>query len=67
MTKLEYLKEEYINLKKDVYDNLVGNLYPAIVYYSLMQIREQYVKNGGSVFDLPVAIPPDKTGRVQFY
>lgn len=67
MNKLNYLKEEYINLKKDVYDNLIGSLYPSIVYDALVKIREEYVKNGGSVFDLPVAIPPDEIGRVRFY
>ena len=62
MYKLELLKEEYINLKKDVYDNLVGNLYPSIVYNSLMLIRKEYVELGGNAWDLPSTKPPYADG-----
>lgn len=62
MNKLEYLKEKFINLKKDVYDNLVGNLYPSIVYDSLMKMREEYVENGGSIHDLPFVPAPNFEG-----
>ena len=62
MDKLQYLKEEYTNLKKDVYDNLVGNRYPAIVYDTLMQIRKEYVQLGGKEWDLPHVNSPDDLG-----
>lgn len=62
MNKLEYLKEEIINLKKDVYDNLVGNLYPSIVYNSLMKMYEEYVDLGGSINDLPFVPAPNFEG-----
>jgi hypothetical protein len=65
MNKLDYLKEEYVNLKKDVYENLVGTVYPSIVYDAILKVRDEYIKNGGSEYDLPVVLAPDEYGRAR--
>lgn len=58
MTKLELLKKEFIDLRDDVYRELIGNLYPSTVYKSLMEIRREYIAEGGNSHDLPYTPAP---------
>ena len=63
-TKLEQLKYEFIELYTKGYLLLIGNLYPSIVYKSLMQLKEDYIQEGGPEKELPFVKPPNINGYV---
>ena len=51
MTLLEETKEMYERNVRG-YRELVGTLYPSIVYNEILQLRKAYIENGGDVYDL---------------
>jgi len=59
---LEIIAEEYLRNRR-AYGELVGTLYPGIVYNHLLRLREEYQEAGGDPFDLPWIQPPTNDGH----
>jgi len=57
------VKERYDRLVK-VYYEMVGNLYPPIVYADIQKLRQQYIDSGGPSVDVPPVRPPRADGYV---
>lgn len=62
---LEQMRVRYI-AKLNTYGQMVGTLYPSIVYAELMAMREDYFEAGGKNDDLPYTPPPNGFGRAPF-
>jgi hypothetical protein len=56
------IKEKYLSLR-EVYVTLVGALYPSIAYRELCELRDAYIRLGGSSENLPWTAPPRGDGR----
>lgn len=59
--RLDQLLSE-INSKADLYKNLVGSLYPGIVYQELIKLRYIYLELGGQMSNLPDVHQPSPEG-----
>lgn len=60
---LREMRKEYCRLH-NTYADLVGAVYPAVLYGKLVAMREAYVSVGGNESDLPVTPAPNRLGRV---
>ena len=56
------IAEEYLRNRK-AYGELVGTLYPSIVYNHLLRLREEYLAAGGDLNELPWTPPPTADGH----
>jgi hypothetical protein len=63
MTRHEELKDKYMRLR-EAYFQLVGNLYPGIVYEQLLDLQREYVQAGGKE-TLPPVSPPTASGYIR--
>lgn len=65
MTLLEETKDLYLR-NCEAYKQLVGTLYPTIVYNEILLLYNSYIANGGKAEDLPYRpMPPGFFGTTQ--
>jgi hypothetical protein len=63
---LEQLKAEFLR-DRVAYCELVGTLYPSIIYQRLFMLRAAYMAAGGSELDLPFVPAPQQDGRAPYF
>lgn len=61
MNTRNIIKELY-EYQVPLYKDLVGTLYPQIVYNDLMNLLDLYAKAGGNVYELTPVQSPSKLG-----
>jgi hypothetical protein len=58
----DVIAEEYLR-NREAYKEMVGTLYPSIVYAQLIRLRLEYMAAGGDPNELPWVPPPCADGR----
>lgn len=56
-TELQAMRDNYLRELR-AYSQMVGTLYPGIIYKQLLAARERYAEAGGNVSDLGSLAPP---------
>jgi hypothetical protein len=62
----ESIKAEYTALRSQ-YINMIGTLYPSIVYNELCRLRHLYQEHGGDLSDLAFVLRPNPNGSVPYH
>lgn len=60
------IRREYMH-ERAGYRELIGTLYPGIVYCRLQELREKFQRAGGDLQQLPQVPPPNSDGRAPFF
>ena len=60
------IRRQYMRDRR-LYREMVGTLYPSIVYEQLMKQRADYVDAGGSIDELLSVPPPTPDGRAPHF